>query len=175
MDHFLPFYAFGWSKSQNFLKKILKAPLENLNLVLCTGGFIADQIDCAIRGIFLNFKVSEYSFKLNKDMLKNLTVLLYSYFYNISLNVLRPTFFNIYNLPFLCSPNIGKIRVKVGPKTDYSSYILSSCTDRIAVFNNFFSLICSQTREKQNNPRDFLLSKYFLNNLPLAVFMQNTL
>ena len=119
--------------------------------------------------------MSEYPFKQTKNMLKNMTMLLYANFYNISLNVLRPTFFNIYNLPFLCSPNIGKIRVKVGPKTDYSSYILSSCTDRIAVFNNFFSLICSQTREKQNNPRDFLLSKYFLNNLPLAVFMQNTL
>ena len=52
--------------------------------------------------------------------------------------MLRPTFFNIYNLPFLRSPNIGKIRVKVGPKTNYFSYILSSCTNRIAVFNNFF-------------------------------------
>ena len=39
-------------------------------------------------------------------------VLLYTYFYDISLNVLRP-FFNIYNLPFLHSPNIAKIRVKV--------------------------------------------------------------
>ena len=51
-------------------------------------------------------------------MLKNMTVLLETYFYNISLNVLRPTFFNIYNLPFLRSPNIGKIRVKVGLKTN---------------------------------------------------------
>ena len=108
-------------------------------------------------------------------MLKNMTVLLYTYFYNISLNVLRPTFFNIYNLPFLRSPNIGKIRVKVGPKTDYFSYILSSCTNRIAVFNDFFSLICSQPRDKQNRARDFLLSKYFLNNPLLTVFMQNTL
>ena len=45
------------------------------------------------------FKVSEYPFKQNKNMLKNLTVLWYTYFY-ISLNVLRPTFFNIYNLQF---------------------------------------------------------------------------
>ena len=119
--------------------------------------------------------VSEYPFKQNKNMLKNMIVLLYTNFYNISLNVLRPTFFNIYNLPFLCSPNIGKIRVKVGPKTDYFSYILSSCTNRIAVFNNFFSLICSQPRDKQNRARDFLLFKYFLNNLLLTVFMQNAL
>ena len=37
----------------------------------------------------------------------------------MSLNVLRPTFFNTYNLPFLCSPNIDTIKVKVEPKTDY--------------------------------------------------------
>ena len=108
-------------------------------------------------------------------MLKNMTVFLHTYFHNISLNVLRPIFFNIYNLYFLRSPNISKIRVKVGPKTNYFSYILSSCTNRIAVFNNFFSLICSQPRDKQNRARDFLLFKYFLNNLLLTVFMQNTL
>ena len=43
-------------------------------------------------------------------------VLLYTYFYNISLNVLRPAFFRVYNLPFSASLNIGKIRVKVGQK-----------------------------------------------------------
>ena len=104
-----------------------------------------------------------------------MTVLLYTYFYNISLNVLRPTFFNICNLPFSHFPNIRKIRVKVGPKTNCFSYFMSSCTDRIVVFNNFFSLIFSQPRDKQNRARDFLLFKYFLNNLLLTVFMQNTL
>ena len=89
----------------------------------------------------------------------------------MSLNVLGLTFFNIYELPFLCSLNIGKIRVKVGPKTDYFSYIVSSCTNRIAVFNDIFSLICSQPRDKQKRALDFLLSKYFLNNLLLTVFM----
>ena len=121
------------------------------------------------------FKVSQNPLKQNRNVSKNKTVPLYTYFYNISLNVLRPTFFNIYNLPFLCSPNIGKIRVKVGPKTNYFSYFMSSCTDRIVVFNNFFSLIFSQPRDKQNRARDFLLFKYFLNNLLLTVFMQNTL
>ena len=96
-------------------------------------------------------------------------VLLSTYFY-ISLNVLGSTFLNIYNLPFLRSPNIGKIRVKVGPKTNYFSYFMSSCTDRIVVFNNFFSLIFSQPRDKQNRARDFLLFKYFLNNLLLTMF-----
>ena len=43
--------------------------------------------------------------------------LLYTYFCNISLNVLRPTFLTISNLPFSPSRSIGKISVKVGPKT----------------------------------------------------------
>ena len=89
--------------------------------------------------------------------------------------MLRPTFFNKCNLPFSHFPNTRKIRVKVGPKTNYFSYIMNSCTDRIAVFNNSFSLIFSQLRDKQNRARDFLLFKYFLNNLLLTVFMQNTL
>ena len=121
------------------------------------------------------FKFSEYPFKQNKNMLKNMTVLLYTNFYDISLNVLRPTLLNLYNLPILRSPNIGKINVNVGPKAEYFSDILSSYTNRIGVFNNFFSLICSQPRDKENCSRDFLLSKYFLNNLLLTVSMQNTL
>ena len=84
-----------------------------------------------------SFTVSEYPFKQNKNMFKYMIVLLSTYFHNISLNVLRSTFFSIYNLPFLRSPNIGEIRVKVGPKTNYFFYIQSSCTNRIAVFNNF--------------------------------------
>ena len=120
-------------------------------------------------------KVSEYPFKENKNTLKNIQVLLYTHFYNISLNVLRPNFLNISNLPISHVPNIRKIRVKVGPKTSYFSYFMSSCTDRIVVFNNFFSLMFSQPRAKQNHARDFLLFNYFLNNLLLTVFMQNTL
>ena len=107
-------------------------------------------------------------------MFKNMEVLLYTYFYNMSLNVLRPTFFNIYYLTFLRSSNIGKIRAKVGPKTNYFSYFMSSCTNRIADFNNLFALICSHPRDKQKFSRGFLLFKYFLNNLLLTVFIQNT-
>ena len=119
-------------------------------------------------------KVSEYTFQENKNALKIMQVLLYTYFY-ISLNVLRPNFLNICNLPVSHFPNIRKIRVKVGPKTNYFSYFRSSCTDRIVVFNNFFSLIFSHPRDQQNRADDFLLFKYFLNNLLLTVFMQNTL
>ena len=87
----------------------------------------------------------------------------------MSLNVLRPTFFNICNLPFSHFPSIRKVTVKVGPNTNYFSYFMSSCTDRIVVFNIFFS----QSRDKQNRARDFLF-KYFLSNL-LTIFMLNTL
>ena len=68
------------------------------------------------------FKVLEYPFKQNRSILKRMTMLLYTHFFNISLNVLRSTFFNICKLPFLRSPNMGKIRVNVGPKTNYFSY-----------------------------------------------------
>ena len=62
-----------------------------------------------------NSKDSEYPFKQNKNILKNMKGLLYTYFYKIFSNALRPIFFNIYNLPFLRILNIGKIRIKVGP------------------------------------------------------------
>ena len=123
--------------------------------------------------IFLKtLKVSEYPFKQNKNTLKNIKVLLYTHFYNIFLNALRPTFFNIFNIPFSHFLNIRKIRVKVGPKTNYFSYFQSSCSGRIVVLNNFFSLIFNQPRDKQNRACNFLLFKY---NLLLTVFMQNTL
>ena len=48
-------------------------------------------------------------------MLKNMNVLQYTCFYDISWNVLRPTFFDIYNLLLLRSPIIAKIRVNFGP------------------------------------------------------------
>ena len=92
-------------------------------------------------------------------------MLLYAHLYNISLNVIRPVFFNTSNLPFSHFPNIRKIRAKVGPKTNYFFYFMSSCTDRIVMFNYFFSLIFSQPRDKQNRARNFLLFEYFLNNL----------
>ena len=111
----------------------------------------------------------------NRNTLKNIQLLLYTHFCNISLNVLRPNFLNICNLPISHFPNIRKIRFEVGPKTNYFSYFMNSCTDKIVLFNNLFLLMFSQPRDKQNHARDFLLFKYFLNNLLLTVFMQNTL
>ena len=109
---------------------------------------------------FSRVKVSEYPFKEKRNTVKNI-VLLYTHFYNIYLNVLRPNFFNIFNLPISNFPNIKKIRVKVGPKTNYFSYFMSSCTDRIVVFNNFFSFMFSEPRVKQNRARDFLFFQLF--------------
>ena len=57
---------------------------------------------------------------------------------------------------------------------NYFLYFISSCANRIAVSNDLFPLVRSQPREKQNRVRDFMLFKYFLNNL-LIVFMQNRL
>ena len=98
-----------------------------------------------------------------------------TYFYDISLSLLRPTFFNIYNLPFYASPNIRKIRAKVMVKSKCFSYFMSFCINRIAVFNDIFELVCIQPQDKENRFRYFLLFKYFLNNLLLTVFIQNTL
>ena len=108
-----------------------------------------------------SFKVSEYPFKQNKNMFKNMIVLLSTYFHNISLNVLRSTFFSIYNLPFLRSPNIGEIRVKVGPKTNYFFYIQSSCTNRIAVFNNFFHWYVANQERHKTVPAIFFFPNIF--------------
>ena len=164
------FWKHSCVAADSFLKHIfiLEILTQILRFLLC----------CHVQGeriFMIFFKVSEYPFKPNKNVLKNMTVLLYTYFSNISLNVLSPTFFNIYNLPLLRSPNIGKTRVKVGPRTTTFSYFMSSCTNRIEVFNNFFSLICNQPKGKQNRACNFLLFEYFLDNLLLTVFMQMTL
>ena len=74
---------------------------------------------------------------------------LYTHFYNISLNVLRPNFLNICNLPISHFPNIRKIRVKAGPKTNYFSYFMSSSTDRYVVFNIFFHLYLANQETKK--------------------------
>ena len=95
-------------------------------------------------------KVSEYSFKQNKNMLKNMTVLLYKNFYNISLNVLRSTFFNIYNLPFLRSANIGKIRVKVRQQTELQFSI------------NFFHWYVANQETNKTVPAIFFFPNIFL-------------
>ena len=108
-----------------------------------------------------NIKVSEYPLKENKNTLKNIQVLLYTHFYNISLNVLRPNFLNICNLPISHFPNIRKIRIKVGPNNNYFSYIISSCTDSIVVFNNFFHLYLTNQETNKTLPAIFFFSNIF--------------
>ena len=45
-------------------------------------------------------------------MLENMAALLDTYFFNISLNVIRPTFASVYNLPFL--RKFLQISIKLG-------------------------------------------------------------
>ena len=57
----------------------------------------------------------------------------------------------------------------------YFSYFMSSCTKRIAVSSNVFSLICTQPSDKQNHAHNFFIFKYVLDNPLSTVFMQNAL
>ena len=84
---------------------------------------------------------------------------LYIQLQNISLNVVRTTFFSICDLSHF--PKIMKIRVKVWPKTNHFSNFMTSCTDRIVVYNNFFSLIRTHPRDKQNRTAIFFFSNIF--------------
>ena len=104
---------------------------------------------------------SQSTFSSKIKTFKNMKVLLYTCFYNVSLNVLRPTFFNIYNLPFSRSPNIGEIRVNFGPKTNYFSYFMSSWTNKIAVFYNVFHLYVANQETNKTVPVIFLFPNTF--------------
>ena len=129
--------------------------------VFCAHNFTRVKVASLRLVIFCAFKVSEYPIKENKNALKIIQVLLYTHFYNISLNVLRPNFLNICNLPISHFPNIRKIRVIVGPKTNYFSYFMSSCTDRIVVFNNFFHLYLANQETNKTVPTIFFFSNIF--------------
>ena len=102
-----------WKSSERNLLICFRRDRDIERLVIWNGLYIEwNKLSCWV-------KVSENPFKQNKNMLKNKTVLLYTYIYNIFSNVLRPTSVNVYNLPFLGSPIIGKTEVKGGPKTSY--------------------------------------------------------
>ena len=108
---------------------------------------------------------------ITKICLKNMAVLLYTYFYNISLNVLRLTFFNIYNLPFYALQISVKLGSKLGQKLITFPIFWAPAPAEL----QFSIIFCRQPRDRQNRVRDFLCSKYFFNNLRLTVFVQNTL
>ena len=105
-------------------------------------------------------------------------MLLYTHFYNNFLNVLRPTFFNICNLPFSHFPKIRKIRVKFGPKTNCFSYFMSSCTVRIVAFNNFiFTDIWPTNRQTKTFPQFSpfqLLFEFFFELFSCKIRSQNS-
>ena len=116
-------------------------------------------------------KVSEYPFKQNKNML----VLLYTYFHNISLNVLRITFFNIYIIYDFYALQISvKLGSKLGQKlTTFPIFWVPAPTELQFSIIFFHWYVANQ--ETKPCPRFSSFQIFFLNNLPLAVFMQNTL
>lgn len=88
-------------------------------------------------------------------------VLLLPDFHYNSLNILMLTFLNIYFVSFSRSPNVGKMRVKIGQKMNYLFYFTRSCTQRFVVFYSFFSQKSILPRPKQIPERNLLLFKYF--------------
>ena len=123
--------------------------------------FVYKLSDCEFKSLCSHLRSQSTLSNKIEVCLKKMTVLLYTYFLNIILHALRQTFFNIYNLSFLHSPNIGKIRVKVGPKTNYFSYFMSSCTNRIAVFNIFFHWYVANQETNKIVPVIFFLLNIF--------------
>ena len=123
---------------------------------------------------FLWFKVSEYPFKQNRNTLKNMSVLLYTYFVNIYINVLRPNFFNICNLTFLYCPNIGKIRVKAGPKLTTFPTLWAPAPAELQFSVNFFYWYTANQEANKTVPA-ILSFECFLDNQLLIGFMETTL
>ena len=121
--------------------------VTDLKISLCTKCLSLDNTEFAL------FKVSEYPFK--KNTCWKTWKCLYTYFCNISLNVLRPNFFNMYNLPFSRFPDARKVRVKFGPKTTFPTLWAPAPTE-LQFSIVVFSLICSQPKDKQNRVHNFL-------------------
>ena len=93
--------------------------------------------------------------------------------YILILTCTKTNFFNIYNLPFLRSPNKGKIRVKVGPYTIFANLLAPVPTEL------HFSIIYLQwyvasQGTNQTVSAIFFFSNILLNNLLLNIFVQNT-
>ena len=124
--------------------------------------FLTDIIKRNSASLFFSLLRSQSTpFKQNRSMLKKTWLCYYiQFFFNIILNVLRPTFFNTCNLPFLHSPNIGKIRINVGPKTNYFPYFMSPCTNRIGVLITFFHWYVANQKANEN-----VLAIFFLLNI----------
>ena len=150
------FWKHSCVAADSFLKHIfiLEILTQILRFLLC----------CHVQGeriFMIFFKVSEYPFKPNKNVLKNMTVLLYTYFYNISLNVLRPTFFNIYNLTFLRSPNIGKQGSKLGQELLLFPTLWAPAPTELKFSTIFFHWYVANQKANKTVPAIFFFSNIF--------------
>ena len=102
-------------------------------------------------------KGKEYPSKENKNALKIMQVLLYTYFYNISLNILRANFLNICSLPVSHFPNI---RVKVRPKTIFSTLWAPAPTE-LEFLITFCHLYLANQETNKTVPAIFFFSNSF--------------
>ena len=114
----------------------------------------------------IKVKVAEYPLKQNRNMLKNMTMLLYTIFFNISLNVLKPTFFDICNLPFYALQISVKLGSKLGQKlTTFSTLWAHSPTELQFSVIFFHWYIANQETNKTVPAIFFLLNIFWIISL----------
>ena len=95
-------------------------------------------------------KVSEYPFQQNENIfVKNMTLQLCTYLYNIFLNVLRPIFFKYVIYPFHALQISVKLRSKLGQKLATFPTLWAPAPTELQL-SILFSPICSQPREQWN-------------------------
>ena len=141
--------CFSSYKNHKLKVKLSQSSRRKKEGIFCTVYFVRRKFFLTFV-FYLNVQCIEYTFRIYILLhIKNCYFIHFSCLFlksskafNVSLNLLRQTFFNIYNLTFLRSQNIGKIKVEVGLKTNYFFYFMSSCTNRIAVFITLLTLIC---------------------------------
>ena len=119
-------------------------------------------------------KVSEYSFKQNRSILKNMTVLLYTYFL-ISPQMYQDEPFLIY---VICLFYAVQILVKLGSKlcqkltTFPTLWALAPTELQFSVILFYWYIANQETNKAAWN---FFRLKYFLNNQLLIIFMETAL
>ena len=109
----------------------------------------------------IKVKVSEYPFKKNRNMLKNMTMLLYTIFFNISLNVLKPTFFDICNLPFYALHISVKLGLKLGQKLTTFPTLWAPAPTELQFSVIFFHWYIANQETNKTVPAIFFLLNIF--------------
>ena len=109
-----------------------------------------------------SFKVSEYRFKENKNTLKNIKVLLYTHFYNIFLNVLRPTPFSVYVIyPFHTFQISEKLGSKLGQRLTTFPTLWAPAPTKLYCSIIFFHWYSANQETNKTVPAIFFFSNIF--------------